>query len=458
MALLNLLTINAQSLTSFSRGIATTNRNINNLFNEDYARERALFSELPRYGVDVERIERIFDQRYFDRYLRENQSLHYHQELGFNLAGAEAIFNDIEGSGFADELEEYYAKLNDLINEPESIPVREEFLNSAALLIAKMQGAADSLDHELLNLHTTMEQEVEQINQLTQALAKVNKSLSSQLPHRIQDQEERNALLNRRDALLKELSNHLDTKVRYNDDGSVDLSSAKGHPLVVGERSFQLELRKEEVDLGGLTVQKGELFIDGVWLGQEFHNGTLGAKIAYQDHLHATMERLNTLALEFKEQNNTIHRDGYGLDNSTDLDLFVGTNVRTLALNQEIVENPEKVAASSEEDAPSNNENAKRLYDLKEQTFANLDGKGFHDYYALAIVAPLAHAKAFHDKMGADSATIVEALESKLQEISGVNMDEELTTLMELQYAYQAAARVISVTDELFETTLGMVG
>ncbi|MBT8136187.1 MAG: flagellar hook-associated protein FlgK, partial [Gammaproteobacteria bacterium] len=41
--------------------------------------------------------------------------------------------------------------------------------------------------------------------------------------------------------------------------------------------------------------------------------------------------------------------------------------------------------------------------------------------------------------------------------VSGVNLDEEAANLLRFEQAYQAAAQVISVADELFQTLIGAV-
>ena len=40
--------------------------------------------------------------------------------------------------------------------------------------------------------------------------------------------------------------------------------------------------------------------------------------------------------------------------------------------------------------------------------------------------------------------------------VSGVSLDEELTNLIKFQHSYQAAAKLISTANSMFETVLGM--
>ena len=52
---------------------------------------------------------------------------------------------------------------------------------------------------------------------------------------------------------------------------------------------------------------------------------------------------------------------------------------------------------------------------------------------------------------------LVDNVEASIASRSGVNLDEEAANLIRFQQAYQAMARVISVTGSLFDTLLGAV-
>ena len=52
--------------------------------------------------------------------------------------------------------------------------------------------------------------------------------------------------------------------------------------------------------------------------------------------------------------------------------------------------------------------------------------------------------------------TMIDNLNDLRDSVSGVNMDEELTKLMELQSAYKAAAKLVTISDELYTAILQM--
>ncbi|MDF2781883.1 MAG: flgK [Geminicoccaceae bacterium] len=67
-----------------------------------------------------------------------------------------------------------------------------------------------------------------------------------------------------------------------------------------------------------------------------------------------------------------------------------------------------------------------------------------------AVLAQSAERAAIRDRALADQ------LEYRAAAVSGVNLDEEMARMVQLQQAYSVAARMIAVTDELFDELLGL--
>ena len=51
---------------------------------------------------------------------------------------------------------------------------------------------------------------------------------------------------------------------------------------------------------------------------------------------------------------------------------------------------------------------------------------------------------------------LAQDLDARQQSVAGVNLDEEMSNLMRFQHSYTAAAKLISVADEMYQTLLGM--
>lgn len=105
----------------------------------------------------------------------------------------------------------------------------------------------------------------------------------------------------------------------------------------------------------------------------------------------------------------------------------------------------------------SDNRNALALAGL--QTESSLQGETatYQEHYSRLVVdvgVRTRQAEANRDTSGALLDQAVEAREG----VSGVNLEEEAANLLRFQQAFQAAARVISVADTMFQSLLGAVG
>jgi len=78
--------------------------------------------------------------------------------------------------------------------------------------------------------------------------------------------------------------------------------------------------------------------------------------------------------------------------------------------------------------------------------------------YAADIIAYSATQAARADDVDQRERTLMDALAFRFGAVSGVNLDEEMARMIQLQQAYSVAARIIMVTDELFDELLGTVG
>ncbi|WP_027339048.1 flagellar basal body rod C-terminal domain-containing protein, partial [Halonatronum saccharophilum] len=61
------------------------------------------------------------------------------------------------------------------------------------------------------------------------------------------------------------------------------------------------------------------------------------------------------------------------------------------------------------------------------------------------------------DRMEGNQKVLVNDLKSKREEVSGVSLDEEMTEMVKFQHAYNAAGRVISRLDEMFNTLVNSI-
>jgi flagellar hook-associated protein 1 FlgK len=163
---------------------------------------------------------------------------------------------------------------------------------------------------------------------------------------------------------------------------------------------------------------------------------------------------LNTLAGDLITKVNAIHSTGYGLDNNPiGKNFFNGTDAGSIAVNTAITVN--NIATSSALNQPGNNDIARQIAALK--NFKNPDNLTMNEYYA-AQVNDLAVATRRATDNNTQYGLVSKALDDQRESIVGVSLDEEAAKMAQSQKAYQAAARVMTVYDDLLDTVINRMG
>ena len=104
----------------------------------------------------------------------------------------------------------------------------------------------------------------------------------------------------------------------------------------------------------------------------------------------------------------------------------------------------------------SDNRNALNLVglQLKDQL---LGGTATYDETYAQMVSDVG-SKAHHAEMNLSAQqSLLSRTQDAMQEVSGVNLDEEAAKLIQYQQAYQASAQIISVANTLFSTLIGAI-
>ncbi len=117
---------------------------------------------------------------------------------------------------------------------------------------------------------------------------------------------------------------------------------------------------------------------------------------------------------------------------------------------------PSSVAASSTRaGAPGNNSNALALVALQHRQFTELQSNTLHDAYRqtaanLGVVIQSAQRNNDAQEILRDQIETIRA------QVSGVSIDEEMINLIKFQRGFEAASRLIRVTDDMLETLLSL--
>jgi len=121
------------------------------------------------------------------------------------------------------------------------------------------------------------------------------------------------------------------------------------------------------------------------------------------------------------------------------------------------ISNAAEVAAAASGNALGDNSNAQALAALQSQNLLGGSTESFQAAYAKLVADVGTRTNEARVNANAQRSLLERAVDSQ-QAVSGVNLDEEAANLVKFQQAYQAAAQVIRISDEVFQTLINVTG
>lgn len=322
--------IGKRSLMAHSTQIQTAGHNISNADTEGYSRQRVIVKSFePIYrpdleramvpgqigqGCDVESISRIKDELLESRIVEQKNVESYWETRDKYYSMIESVYNEPNDVSVRTNMDKFWQGWQELSTYPESdaarlaVVVRGQTLtNSIQQQYKSLRGIGDQINGDI-------EAVVKQVNDLSRQIASVNGEIvrSKGLG------DNPNDLMDRRDLLVEKLSSLINVTVTQKDPDEF-MVHTDGQIIVQGSLARQIET-VGQLDNNGY----GKLMWSDTKLDAEFHGGTLGALVELRDKdIRTEIQSLNTMALNFADLVNDVHRNAIGKNNTTGLDFFV---------------------------------------------------------------------------------------------------------------------------------------
>ncbi len=134
---------------------------------------------------------------------------------------------------------------------------------------------------------------------------------------------------------------------------------------------------------------------------------------------------------------------------------FTGYNAESISVQEEYIDHPEYLAGASEFTA-GNQDNAQALLAMRAKTVMSNNTASFEDYYQ-GIIGRLGIEGARIDSLYETQQDILVRVENQREDLSGVNLDEEMTKMMQFQKSYEAAAKFVTTVNSMYDSLLSMV-
>lgn len=450
------------ALLSHSQAATVYGHNVANVNTPGYHRQNAKVSAGPAVslsnayygtgvgqmgsGVYVTSIQRYAVDFYDTRYRLENQQASKWSTESEIVSQLEATLLETSTDGLLPKIEAYFNNWQAASDDPSNISVRRQLLDSAKELASSINTRYIQIESIRSEQDLRINQSIQEINLVAGNIADLNREISRIMS--IGDSP--NDLLDARDLALDRLSELAGATSFKQENGEVSVS-INGHILVGGHEIYPLhtEMDPTNENLTKIVWNDGKDFVPA--------SGELAGIISARDTIFEDQRTgLNNLAMMLKDQVNAIHFNGYGLDNSTQLNFFEGTDAGNFKVN-DALENVSKIALSSAINEPGNNEIGRSIFKLRTTATMNSDTMTFSQYYNDQI-AKLGMTVLRAKTNARDRSLVAQALVTQREAITGVSLNEEAANIAKSQKAYEAAARVISTIDEMLDTVINRMG
>jgi flagellar hook-associated protein 1 FlgK len=382
----SLLSIATSGLNAAYAGLQTTSHNISNVNTPGFSRQQTIqTTPLPQYtgggflgrGVDVESVQRLYSAFLTDQAHSATATAGEMDTRATQLKSLDSIFGASD-QGVSAALNNFYSALDAATANPGDLASRQAALSSAYALAANFNRTASRIEDMRHGAEVQIASTLSVINQAAQDIARLNDSITfaqatGQTP---------NDLLDKRDNLIRDLNNQLGVSIVKQSNGSYDLFTGNGQPLVLGSTAYTLVSAPDPFDPQHIAIG----FQTGTGLMQLNASILNGGKLAglmkfMEQDLSSAEDGLGRLAATLADAYNTQHKLGVDLNGVTGGNLFntpapavYGNtgNTGTATLSAAISNASALVASAYRVDFAGGNYVVTRLSDNTQQTFATL--------------------------------------------------------------------------------------
>ncbi len=425
------LSIAVSALRTHAYAIETTSHNVANAGTDGYRRQRVdLRTAFPRQspigpmgaGVGTSGVSRATDALADLRARGAAANASAFGARTTNALHAEDAFGEPD-RGISTALAGAWAAFSALTVKPSDAAARLQVLSS----LQDLAGRVNDVRISLTTLHddtlARIANEVAFANDAAVRIAEINRHARGPdgLPADLADQ---------RDLLLDQLAASVGARSEVQADGRVRVTVG-GLSIVDADRAVALTL--STTPTVEITHPSGPVAIGGV-------AGGLLASVTTD--LPGYRTQLDTFVTSLVAALNTTHSAGLTPAGANGGPLLADAG----GVLSVVPASPAEIAAADAGGGAQNGRNADALANLR----------GPHGEALRAVITAVSTSVAGLSRSTGTAQSVADAAAQRRDSLVGVNLDEEMTQLVAQQRAYDAAARIVSVVDEMLQTLIAM--
>jgi flagellar hook-associated protein 1 FlgK len=337
----------------------------------------------------------------------------------------------------------FFNSWDELALEPSSLSLRTSVVQSAQMLSEKIETIYSGISNARSDARSEANDIAGSVNTILEQLHTVNKQIyeASVVGGNAND------LIDTRDLLLEDLSQYVNMNVSI-DENNVANVSIGGIFAVDGLHYKQFKIDRDGEQISFVTENdEVKATITG---------GSLSSLLDLNNNeLPSQLRELEELTTALMESVNSIHSQGFSITEPslTGINFFEEFKAGKLIINEDIEDDPYLISISGD-GTSGDNSIALQLAELKDENLLN--GKTLSDNYS-EYVSGVANEIRLQEQNAESYALVLNQLEQTKMQYSGVSTDEEMMNVMKYQRSYDAAAKLITVADELMQTLLTLV-
>ncbi len=456
------------ALSAQSRAVEIAGKNLANVNNPDYARQRVLIGSIgtimtpqgpESMGVTALSIQQMRDSLLDQQVNREASLTSYYNAqqqsyqrgeaaLGQNISGTQnsSGASSTSDNGVAAAVDDLFNSFQSFAAAPTDPGQRQTLLQKTSILTDRIRLANQRLTQVSSDLDSQVNSDVTSVNRLMQTIADLNGQIS-----RLEINNPGSAvdLRDQRQADIAQLSAQLPVESRTDAAGKMQLfakDSGGADVVLVDGSNVQ----------GTVAFTGTQITAGSPATALALTSGSIQGYLSARDGGVKTIrDNLDQLAKQLVTSVNAAYNPS-----GTTGDFFTasGTTAATLAMDPSVTTATLK---ASDGGAAGDNTVALAIAQLATQKFSVSGGDaidGTFGGFLSTAVSNLGQAVAGATARATDQSSIEQLVRSQRDGVSGVSLDEETANLLKYQRAFQASSRVFNTIDSLLDTVVNHLG
>jgi flagellar hook-associated protein 1 FlgK len=402
-----------------------------------------LVSNLGVSAVVTSQRDRVLEQRVQQQTQASAQSSAYSSALNSlqQIVAITASSTNAASSTIGDALTGFYSSLTSLAADPTSTTSRQTVLTAAGTFASALNSASSQASAQSTQLQGDVSSDVTQVNALLKSVASLNSQIAS-----TGSTQDAGVLEDQRQNALAQLSQLIGINQTTTENNEISLTTSGGALLIAGDVVSPLSVTSTNigvqlVDATGATLTSVQ-------------GGSIGGNLeAIQNDIPNFLNSLNTLATGVADQVNTQNALGTTSAGPAGGDIFSYNPLNPAGTLAVVATDPSAIATAGKGEGVSGTTNANALAALSTQAISGTQNSS--DYYASILTATGGAAQAASTDATVQS-TALSQVTTQRDTLSSVSLDEEAANLTEYQKAYQAAAKIFSIVDDILTTSINI--